>query len=361
MITHISKTFAQQIVDTVKDVCGRNINFIHPSGIIFASTSPERIGEFHEIGRKVAETGETIEVTDNASFEGTQNGVNLPIFHLGNLIAIIGITGPPEEVRSFAYLAVRITKLLIREQELEASSRSHQEKIRYVVRSLVQEETGNPLYLRDCMEELGIPSQSRFLVCLIRLNHRCNPSNLSMIEWNLDQFFQALDIPLKCYEYPRDYIILLPEKNVSLCRSRLELYANEHRELISIGIGTAKAPSQLCHSYREALVALNSLEFSQKAYGDFANLDVEMLLGNLTAECREDYLAKTVSLLTPHECELLRVYYEENMSLSETGKRLFLHKNTLQYQLNKIHQKTGYNPRSFRDAVVLYLGLRIGS
>lgn len=45
----IDRTLAAQVVNTVKDVCGRDVNFINQSGIIFASTDPERIGTFHEI------------------------------------------------------------------------------------------------------------------------------------------------------------------------------------------------------------------------------------------------------------------------------------------------------------------------
>ena len=44
----IDRTLAAQVVNTVKDVCGRDVNFINQYGIIFASTDPERVGTFHE-------------------------------------------------------------------------------------------------------------------------------------------------------------------------------------------------------------------------------------------------------------------------------------------------------------------------
>ncbi|MBD5084949.1 MAG: PucR family transcriptional regulator [Clostridiales bacterium] len=48
------------------------------------------------------------------------------------------------------------------------------------------------------------------------------------------------------------------------------------------------------------------------------------------------------------------------MSLKEASGALFLHKNTLQYhQLDRIWRETGYDPRSFQDAVILYLGLKL--
>ena len=47
MATTISKQLAQQIVDTIHDVCGYNINFINTQGIIFASNDPDRIETYH--------------------------------------------------------------------------------------------------------------------------------------------------------------------------------------------------------------------------------------------------------------------------------------------------------------------------
>ena len=112
MLSSIDHDLAQQIVNTVKDVCGHDVNFIDCSGIIFASTDIHRIGTFHEIGRKAAQIGHMLEVDTNTEFSGTYKGVNLPVYYKDSIIAVIGISGEPEEVRKFAYLAERITRLL---------------------------------------------------------------------------------------------------------------------------------------------------------------------------------------------------------------------------------------------------------
>ena len=64
MITKIDRELAEQIVNTIKDVCDHDINFIAPSGIILASTDPSRVGTFHEIGQQVAASGSVLEVTE---------------------------------------------------------------------------------------------------------------------------------------------------------------------------------------------------------------------------------------------------------------------------------------------------------
>lgn len=77
MITTVTQRLAQQIVDTVKDICERDINFIDQNGIIFASTNQKRIHDFLEIGKRVADTQTMIEVTADDTFSGTGPGMNM--------------------------------------------------------------------------------------------------------------------------------------------------------------------------------------------------------------------------------------------------------------------------------------------
>ena len=71
------------------------------------------------------------------------------------------------------------------------------------------------------------------------------------------------------------------------------------------------------------------------------------------------FLEKTITRLSEKEKQLLKTYFTNNMSLKETAEELYLHKNTLQYQLDKIWKTTGYNPRNFKEASVLYIGLKL--
>lgn len=91
----------------------------------------------------------------------------------------------------------------------------------------------------------------------------------------------------------------------------------------------------------------------------FDQLYLELLLSDVSSDLQQEYFSRTVSHLSSEDRELLLVYYEENMSLVAVCERLYLHKNTLQYRLNRIRKVTGLNPRDFEDAVILYLGLKL--
>ena len=56
---------------------------------------------------------------------------------------------------------------------------------------------------------------------------------------------------------------------------------------------------------------------------------------------------------------LLRSYVENNRSIARTAEELFIHKNTVQTQLNRIYERTGYNPRDSKDLTLLYATTRM--
>lgn len=53
----------------------------------------------------------------------------------------------------------------------------------------------------------------------------------------------------------------------------------------------------------------------------------------------------------------LETFFQLDCNISETAKRLYIHRNTLLYRMDKIKQETGLDVRSFRDAVLVKLTL----
>lgn len=61
-----------------------------------------------------------------------------------------------------------------------------------------------------------------------------------------------------------------------------------------------------------------------------------------------------------HDPEMLHtidVFFEQNLNVSEAAKVLYIHRNSLQYRLEKFIEKTGFDVRSFEDAVRVYLAM----
>ena len=374
MITHISHTLAQQIVNTIKDVCSYDINFINSSGTIIASTNSARIGAFHEIGRKAAVTGTTIEVAESDNFTGTRQGINMPLYHEDRLLAVIGITGSPEKVRKYAFLAQRITSLLIREQELGQYSRHQADKKQFVISSLLHGDTQNPEYLLKCLKEFQIDPDTPKRLILIHTypaasgqNYTDSVSGSVLSEHQIQNFFKTAGITLYTFRYPGDYLAVADNSGFSALSGPLHNFAKKHADTLAIAVGRSVSLYQLGLSLTTAETALRSLSFHQPStdnicaenYAVFDDLTLEIVLSSVSPEDREEFSGKTIRQLSSDEKELLRTYFSLEMSLADTAEKLFLHKNTLQYKLNHIYKKCGLNPRKFRDAVLLYLALEM--
>lgn len=358
MITKINSILGQQIVNTIKDVCSHDINFIDPSGTIIASTNETRIGQFHEAGHQAALAGTTLEVTENSNFSGTMHGINMPLYHDGRLLAVIGITGEPDEIRKYVSLAGKITTLLIREQELNQYSHRQADKKHFIIQSLIKNETENHEILAKYLKEFHVDPGSEKRLILIQPDRQHTVANPSFSEQQIQQLFSSMDLELYTFNYPGEFIAIIDTTDFAKKEKLLKTFAQEHTQTLSIAVGKSVALFHLHLSYEAALTAMKSLINKAENYILSDELTLELILSSVNTSNRNLFLEKTIQGLSPHEREILNAYFSEDMSLSRTCEKLFLHKNTLQYKLNHIAEKCGLNPRHFQDAVLLYLALK---
>ena len=353
----IQKRVAREIVDAVRDVCGQNINFISPSGIITASTDAGREGSFHEIGRRAAVTGTVIEVGKDGDFYGTQAGVNIPILHCGEVAGVVGISGDPDEVRKYAYLAEKIAVLLLRERDLNMQKNSRRERMNYMIRSLVGQGAVSQKHFQAFMKEYNLKPEQQFRTVLIRTAQ--GKEDIQTLEKEIYRAFGMTGSPFHTFSYPGEYILFIQEEKAGTGRSVMEKLAADGRGILRIGAGTAESLSGQHRSYRAAERALKSLKTG--GFASYEEMDLELLLAGVPDEAQKMFLEKTVGMLAREDLRLLSVYFEEDCSLLKTSRRLNIHRNTLQYRLDRIFGICGYNPRTFRDGTVLYMGVMLAA
>lgn len=134
--------------------------------------------------------------------------------------------------------------------------------------------------------------------------------------------------------------------------------SERYRGILKIGVGTGETFLRQHLSYQSAKLAIQSLA-PEGTLSYYEDLDLEILLAGVSDGEKDAFVKKCLSHLSADDLRLLDVYFSSEMSLQDTVGKLFLHKNTVQYRLNRIQERCGYNPRSFRDAVVLYTALKV--
>ena len=131
---------------------------------------------------------------------------------------------------------------------------------------------------------------------------------------------------------------------------------------ISIG-GTVKSVYDLSSSYQQAMTAarMSKAIASKGEVHSFKEYILVKMLEDLPKYKLNEYLE---ILLDPNAKEIFEdremintaeEFLENSLNVSETSRKLYLHRNTLAYRLDKIEKATGLNVRKFSDAVTFRL------
>lgn len=54
-------------------------------------------------------------------------------------------------------------------------------------------------------------------------------------------------------------------------------------------------------------------------------------------------------------------FLDNNLNVSETSRQLFVHRNTLVYRIEKLHQATGLDIRTFEDAMTFKIAMMVSN
>jgi len=157
-----------------------------------------------------------------------------------------------------------------------------------------------------------------------------------------------------------------PEKYEDAFKKTLPtLFSNLKSELrteITMGIGEYKPGlNGLKESFNESETAL---KFGRQNWGanHLYHFDSFGVVAPLFSGANDENVNVSQKLVRdlknhPDLFKTLVTYFELDISLSKTAKRLKIHRNTLIYRLEKIADITNLDPRIFNDAFQLYLAL----
>ena len=132
--------------------------------------------------------------------------------------------------------------------------------------------------------------------------------------------------------------------------------------VFSIG-GTVKTVADLSSSFSQASSA-QRMSNSVKTGGavhSFKDFVLIKMLEDLPKYKLNEYLELLMDSAArdifsdPEMTDTAEEFLENSLNVSETSRRLYLHRNTLTYRLDKIEKATGLNIRKFSDAVIFRL------
>ncbi|QNK40076.1 CdaR family transcriptional regulator [Caproicibacter fermentans] len=345
---------AQELVEaTSRLVGGRIINIMNTKGVIISSTERDRIGTIHAGACEVIRSGRAVAIEKNAinQYPGAREGYNMPVYSGGNLIAVVGIFGNPDEVRETANLLAVYTAKCI---ELNAVALQQQVtsemRTRYLHLLLALSPSDDEM-LASLGSALCIQQKFPIRVILIRIN---TGQDALHEQQKMNRLAESL-----LYH--------------QLINSQCDVWGTVNNRLVIVKSGMTKSEDKYTARMNQCLedcmkeafhLCIGGLCFNSKdikrSYEETSALcfcTKEPTVSDITkTDCKFRYLMQNTYAREKHDIdemyEILKTkfsdgelnslmetaacYYQKKCSVNLAADELHIHKNTLQYRLHKL-------------------------
>lgn len=170
-------------------------------------------------------------------------------------------------------------------------------------------------------------------------------------------------------------IVVIKEVRANCDAKELEKVANSIVDTISsdffikvtIGIGSvAESIRDLARSFKESQIAIEvgKVFDTEKNIINYESLGIGRLIYQLPTTLCEMFLQEvfkkgSLESLDRETLMTIQCFFENNLNVSETSRKLFVHRNTLVYRLEKIKKITGLDLREFEHAITFKVALMV--
>ena len=337
----------------MREAVGKPLGVIDNSGTIIACSELSRIGEIIPSAAEVF-TNNEIYVSNGVTFcnFGTSVQTDFAVF----------VEGDDEIAARFA------TVCCISLESLKHYYEEKFDKSNFVKNVILDNILPGDIYLKA--KELHFNMEASRVVLLVRSREH----NDLVVYDALQSLFP---------EKGRDFIITINETDIAVVKEvradttteDLEKLACSISDAVSselytsclIGIGSITVGvKDLGRSYKESRIALEvgKVFDSEKTIVSYNTLGIARLIYQLPTTLCEAFLKEvfrlgTVESLDKETLFTIQKFFENSLNVSETSRRLFVHRNTLVYRLEKIKKITGLDLREFDDAIIFKVALMV--
>lgn len=338
----------------MREAIDRNIGVVDETGTVIACSELDLIGEIRKgvISAGVFSTNQTC--VDNATYT-TFDVLVRPEY-------AVFVDGTDDLAHHYSSL-IAVALDQIKQNNDEKFDRSN-----FVKNVILDNILPGDIYIKS--RELHFNNDASRVVFLIRTTQETEISVFDIIQ----NFFP---------DKSKDFVINVNESDIALVKEvrpnvdikDLEKLARSINDtLLSefyfnaiIGIGTCVTGiKELAHSFKEAQVALEvgKVFDTEKTIISYENLGIARLIYQLpTTLCdmflKEVFKRGSIESLDQETLFTIQKFFENNLNVSETSRKLFVHRNTLVYRLEKIKKLTGLDLREFDDAIVFKVALMV--
>ena len=364
------KRSCMQIVYEIT-IIGEQVNMMDQQGTIIASTDASRIGTFHAGAKRVVdERLECLTIHDDEEYVGAKPGVNLPLRFQNDIIGVIGVTGPESTVGKYGQIIKKMTEILLMDiavrQEVDVDQRIRTRFLNDWIHA------APPEINRQMVEngrQIGIDITIPRRVMLVSIIHRgaavtvALQRSIDAAEGSVRKHMNALSDAI-VFKSGSALVCCLrrdsDESMLSIARSVKDNIERDVSLAVCVGIDDeAESFTFINTAYQHAQKALRTcLRSPGKDVRLYDSINMEIFSGEIPDLTKLEYVRRIFRNCPMEDVGkwivLLDTYYACEGSITEAAQHLYIHKNTLQYRLKQLYEKTGYDPRSIRFSSLYY-------
>ncbi len=352
----MSNSVFQSVIVQLKEIPGYTFGVIDTEGSVVSCTDAALLGErWSDAAMKVASAGENLVTFGQKCFKaivGSSNFFEYAVF----------CTGDDELSKNFcsmAYIALSDAKDYYEEKHDRGT---------FVKNIIMDNILPGDIYIRA--KELHFATDAPRAVFLIR---QVGHNDVAAVDVLAGLFPDKM----------QDFVLSVNESDVAIVKQITPTTTSDDLEKIAvsventlktelriktvIGIGTvAEHLRELADSYKEAQTAIEvgKVFDTEKSIMHYENLGIGRLIYQLPTTLCEIFLCEvfkknSIDSLDQETLFTINKFFENNLNVSETSRKLFVHRNTLVYRLEKIKKLTGLDLRQFDHAIVFKVALMV--
>ena len=352
----MSNSVFQSVIIQLKEVSDRVFGVMDTEGCVVSCTDVTLLGErWSDAALKVSNSTEGVVTFGQKSFKAILSSANFFEY-------AVFCTGDDEQAKALctlAYIALNDAKTFYEEKHDRGT---------FVKNIIMDNILPGDIYIRA--KELHFSTDAPRAVFLVRQIGHADVSTVDILSGMFPAKLQ-------------DFVISINETDIAIVKQITSATTAEDLEKIAqgvedmlknelfiksvIGIGTvAEHLRELADAYKEAQTAIDvgKVFDTEKTIINYENLGIGRLIYQLPTTLCEIFLSEvfkknSIDSLDHETLFTINKFFENNLNVSETSRKLFVHRNTLVYRLEKIKKLTGLDLREFDHAIIFKVALMV--
>ena len=350
----MSNRLFQTVIHQMKEVVGRTVGVIDENGIVVACSELGRIGESKQRIREELAYSQQSVVLDGYTYRLLSSGNKNDC-----IVFVEGTDKDSDKTAQMLAVSLGSIKSLYDEKYDKGS---------FIKNIILDNILPNDIYIKS--NELHFNNDEHRAVIVVKFQGATNLPPYEIIQSIVT-------------DRNKDYVINISEQDIVIVKELadgttsedieknamaiLRTASQEYGAKLLIGISSVvEKLKDLARAYKEARIALEvgKVFDIERPIMSYENLGIGRLIYQLPTTLCEIFLQEvfkkgSLESLDKETLMTVQAFFENNLNVSETSRKLFVHRNTLVYRLEKIRKLTGLDLREFDHAVTFKVALMV--